>query len=90
MAAMLVTVKPGMLETQVAAWGHLVARELGAEELGFDIMVGANSANRTLIGKALNREIHYGDWLHLGVGTNATGSTPASGARSSSSPPRSR
>lgn len=73
MEAMLVTVKPGMLETQVAAWGYFVARELGAEELGFDIMVGANTANRTLIGKELNREIHYGDWVHLGVGTKRDG-----------------
>ena len=73
MQAMLSVLKPGMLETQVAAWGYFVARELGAEELGFDIMVGANEANRTLIGKALNREICYGDYVHLGVGTKRDG-----------------
>lgn len=73
MEAMLVTLRPGLLETQVAAWGHFAARELGAEELGFDIMVGANEANRTLIGKALNREIRAGDWVHLGVGTKRDG-----------------
>ena len=73
MEAMLAVLKPGMMETQVAAWGYFVARELGAEELGFDIMVGANEANRTLIGKALNREIHYGDYVHLGVGTKCDG-----------------
>lgn len=73
MEAMLAVLKPGMLETQVAAWGYFVARELGAEELGFDIMVGANEANRSLIGKALNRIIRYGDWVHLGVGTKRDG-----------------
>lgn len=73
MEAMLAVLKPGMLETQVAAWGYFVARELGAEELGFDIMVGANEANRSLIGKALNRVINYGDWVHLGVGTKRDG-----------------
>lgn len=73
MEAMLAVLKPGMLETQVAAWGYFVARELGAEELGFDIMVGANEANRTLIGKALNREIRQGDYVHLGVGTKRDG-----------------
>ncbi len=73
MEAMLAVLKPGMLETQVAAWGYFVARELGAEELGFDIMVGANEANRTLIGKALNRKIELGDWVHLGVGTKRDG-----------------
>ncbi|MGH7187387.1 MAG: hypothetical protein ACREIB_14055, partial [Pseudomonadota bacterium] len=52
--AMLAVLRPGQLETQVAAWGYFVARELGAEELGWDVMVGANTANRTLIGKALN------------------------------------
>lgn len=73
MRVMLAVLKPGMLETQVAAWGYFAARELGAEELGFDIMVGANEANRTLIGKALNREIHHGDYVHLGVGTKRDG-----------------
>jgi Xaa-Pro aminopeptidase len=73
MKAMLAVLKPGMLETQVAAWGYFVAKELGAEELGFDMMVGANEANRSLIGKALNREIQLGDWVHLGVGTKRDG-----------------
>jgi len=73
MEAMLVVTRPGLLETQVAAWGHFVARELGAEELGFDLMVGANEANRSLIGKALNRPIQEGDWVHYGVGTKRDG-----------------
>ena len=73
MAAMLAVLKPGLLETQVAAWGHFVAKELGAEELGFEMMVGANEANRTLIGKALNRPINYGDYVHLGVGAKRDG-----------------
>lgn len=75
MEAMLVTLKPGMLETQVAAWGYFVAFELGAEELGFDIIVGAGEANRTLIGKALNREIAFGDYVHLGVSVKRDGLT---------------
>lgn len=73
MRVMLAVLKPGMLETQVAAWGYFAAREMGAEELGFDIMVGANESNRSLIGKALNREIKYGDWVHLGVGAKCDG-----------------
>lgn len=73
MSVMLAVLEPGLLETQVAAWGYFAARELGAEELGFDIMVGANEANRSLIGKALNREIHRGDWVHLGVGAKRDG-----------------
>jgi Xaa-Pro aminopeptidase len=70
---MLAVLKPGMLETQVAAWGYFVARELGAEEMGWDIMVGANTANRTLIGKALNRVIRVGDYVHLGVAPKRDG-----------------
>jgi Xaa-Pro aminopeptidase len=73
--AMLAVLKPGMLETQVAAWGNFVARELGAEELGFDIMVTANTANRTLIGKALNRRIQPGDMVHLGAAPKRDGLT---------------
>jgi hypothetical protein len=71
--SMLAVLKPGMMETQVAAWGYFVARELGAEEMGWDIMVGANTANRTLIGKALNRVIQEGDYVHLGVAPKRDG-----------------
>jgi len=73
MRAMLAVLKPGMLETQVAGWAYLVAKELGAEEMGWDVMVGANEANRTLIGKALNREIRRGDFVHLGVAPKRDG-----------------
>jgi Xaa-Pro aminopeptidase len=67
MRAMLAVLRPGLYETEVAAWAELTARLLGAEGLGFKTMVGANTANRTLIGPALNRPIREGDWVHLGV-----------------------
>ena len=73
--AMLAVLKPGMLETQVAAWAYLVGKELGAEENGWDVMVGTGDANRTLIGKALNRRIRTGDWVHLGVAPKREGLT---------------
>ena len=73
MRAMLAVLKPGLLETQVAAWAYWVAKELGAEEMGWDVMVGANEANRTLIGKALNRVINEGDYVHLGVAPKRDG-----------------
>ena len=72
---MLRVMKPGMLETQVSQWGYTIAQELGAEEMGFDIMVTSNEANRTLIGKALNRRIGYGDIVHLGVAPKRDGLT---------------
>lgn len=64
---MLAVLKPGMLETQVAQWGYAVGLELGAEEWGCDVIVNANEANRSLIGKALNRVINEGDIVSLGV-----------------------
>lgn len=73
MRAMLAVLKPGMLETQVAAWGYLVGKELGSEENGWDIMVGSDVANRTLIGKALNRPIREGEFVHLGVAPKRDG-----------------
>lgn len=73
MRGMLAVLKPGMLETEVAAWGYFIAKELGSEENGWDIMVTANEANRTLIGKALNREIRSGDFVHLGVAPKRDG-----------------
>lgn len=44
-----------------AAWASFIGKELGCEDWGFKVMVGANEANRTLIGKALNRPIRKGD-----------------------------
>jgi Xaa-Pro aminopeptidase len=75
MRAMLAVLRPGRLETEVAAWGQWVGRMLGSECDGFKIMVGANEANRTLIGPALNRPIRKGDWVHLGVGPQRDGLT---------------
>jgi len=72
---MLAVLKPGMLETQVSAWGYFVGQELGVEEMGFDVMVTANTANRTLIGKALNRIINEGDIVHVGVAPKRDGLT---------------
>jgi Xaa-Pro aminopeptidase len=72
---MLAVLKPGMLETQVSAWGYAIGQELGSEEFGFDVMVTANEANRTLIGKSLNRIINEGDIVHLGVAPKRDGLT---------------
>src|SRR5215467_9476598 len=51
--SMLAVLRPGRLETEVAAWSAWVGRMLGSERDGFQIMVGANTSNRTLIGPAL-------------------------------------
>lgn len=72
---MLAVLKPGMYETEIAAWGYAIGQELGAEEFGFDVMVTANEANRTLIGKALNRKIKEGDIVHMGVAPKRDGLT---------------
>jgi hypothetical protein len=72
---MLAILKPGMLETQVSQWGYAAGQELGVEEWGFDIMVSANEANRSLIGKALNRRINEGDIVSIGVGPKRDGLT---------------
>ncbi|HVI76631.1 MAG TPA: hypothetical protein VM715_00405, partial [Candidatus Acidoferrum sp.] len=42
--AMLAVLRPGRLETEVAAWGAWVGRMLGSERDGFQTMVGANTA----------------------------------------------
>jgi Xaa-Pro aminopeptidase len=75
MRAMLAVLRPGRLESEVAAWGAWTGRMLGSEDDGFKIMVGANDANRTLIGPALNRPIREGDWVHLGVAPKRDGLT---------------
>jgi len=73
MRCMLAVIRPGLLETQVAGWAYWAAKELGAEENGWDVMVTSGEANRTLIGKALNRPILEGEYLHLGVAPKRDG-----------------
>jgi Xaa-Pro aminopeptidase len=73
MRSMLAVLRPGQLETQVAGWAYWVAKELGSEENGWDVMVTTCDANRTLIGKALNRPIRAGDYVHLGVAPKRDG-----------------
>jgi len=73
MRCMLAVLRPGLLETQVAGWAYWAAKELGSEENGWDVMVTAGEANRTLIGKALNRTIRPGDYVHLGVAPKRDG-----------------
>jgi hypothetical protein len=72
---MLAVLEPGMLETQVSQWGYLIGQALGSEGFGFDVMVTSGEANRTLIGKALNRVIQEGDYVHLGVAPKCDGLT---------------
>jgi Xaa-Pro aminopeptidase len=71
--AMLAVLRPGLLETQVAGWAYWIAKELGSEENGWDVMVTAGEANRTLIGKALNLPVQSGDYVHLGVAPKRDG-----------------
>lgn len=73
MRAMLAVIRPGLLETQVAGWAYWIAKELGSEENGWDVMVTAGEANRTLIGKALNRPICSGEYVHIGVAPKRDG-----------------
>lgn len=75
MECMLAVLEPGMLETEVAAWGYFAARSLGCENMGFDVMVTSGEANRTLIGKAMNFPIKEGDYVHLGIGPTVDGLT---------------
>jgi hypothetical protein len=70
---MLAVLRPGLLETQVAGWAYWAAKELGSEENGWDVMVTSGEANRTLIGKALNRPIRAGDYVHVGVAPKRDG-----------------
>lgn len=73
MRSMLAVLHSGVLETQVAGWAYWMAKELGSEENGWDVMVTTGEANRTLIGKALNRPIRSGDYVHLGVAPKRDG-----------------
>ena len=72
---MLAVLRPGLYETQVAQWGYAIAKELGVETRGFDVMVCAGESNRAIVGRAMNRRIREGDVVMLGVGPKRDGLT---------------
>lgn len=73
MEGMLRVLRPGMYETQVAQWGYAIAYELGAEEMGFKVMVTAGDSNKTMVGRASNNIIKEGDIVHIGVSPKRDG-----------------
>jgi len=73
--AMLAVCEPGMDETEVAAFGDMLAKWMGCERKGFETMVGSDSACVTMIGPALNRTIRDGAALHFGTSYKRDGLT---------------
>ncbi len=77
--AMLAVTEPGMEETEVAAFGDLLAKWMGCERKGFETMVGSDSACVTMIGPALNRPLGAGSdeavWVHMGTSYKRDGLT---------------
>jgi hypothetical protein len=75
MRAMLAVLEPGMDETEVAAFGDMLAKWMGCERQGFQTMVGSDTACATMIGPALNRPVLEGEFLHLGTSYKRDGLT---------------
>jgi Xaa-Pro aminopeptidase len=73
--AMLAVMEPGMDETEVAAFGDMLAKWMGCERQGFQTMVGSDLACITMIGPALNRQIIEGEYMHLGTSYKRDGLT---------------
>jgi|GEM_PF-245642 len=73
--AMLAVMEPGMEETEVAAFGDMLAKWMGCERQGFQTMVGSDTACVTMIGPALNRQILDGTFMHLGTSFKRDGLT---------------
>jgi len=73
--AMLAVLEPGMEETEVAAFGDMLAKWMGCERQGFQTMVGSDTACITMIGPALNREVMDGAFMHMGTSFKRDGLT---------------
>ena len=72
---MLAVMEPGMDETEVAAFGDMLAKWMGCERQGFQTMVGSDIACATMIGPALNRQIIEDEFIHLGTSFKRDGLT---------------
>jgi Xaa-Pro aminopeptidase len=73
--AMLAVMEPGMEETEVAAFGDMLAKWMGCERQGFQTMVGSDTACVTMIGPALNRQLRKGAFMHMGTSFKRDGLT---------------
>ncbi len=73
--SMLAVMEPGMDETEVAAFGDMLAKWMGCERQGFQTMVGSDIACATMIGPALNRQIIEDEFIHLGTSFKRDGLT---------------
>lgn len=73
--AMLAVLEPGMEETEVAAFGDMLAKWMGCERQGFQTMVGSDTACITMIGPALNRPVIRGACMHMGTSFKRDGLT---------------
>jgi hypothetical protein len=77
--AMLAVCEPGMDETEVTAFGDLLAKWMGCERKGFESMVGSDSACVTMIGPALNRPVRDANgeavFVHMGTSYKRDGLT---------------
>lgn len=72
---MLAVMEPGMDETEVAAFGDMLAKWMGCERQGFQTMVGSGESCVTMIGPALNQKIIGGEVIHLGTSFKRDGLT---------------
>lgn len=72
---MLAVAEPGMYETEVAAFGDMMAKWMGCERQGFQTMIGSDLACVTMIGPALNRQIPDGEYMHAGASYKRDGLT---------------
>lgn len=70
---MIRVLEPGLRECQLAQWGYAIAAELGADAMGFDVMVTTGKNNRTIVGRASNAVIKEGDTVHIGVAPKRDG-----------------
>lgn len=77
--AMLLALKPGSTELEVAAHGDYVMKTSGAYNSGFDTIVCSGPRINTVIGRASNRRIEEGDLVMLGASPRVEGYTSAVG-----------
>ena len=76
---MLAVFEPGMDETEIAAFGDMLAKWMGCERKGFETIVGSDDACITMIGPALNRPVRASAkeavFLHFGASYKRDGLT---------------
>ena len=66
-------VKPGVLESEIAAEGEYACRKNGANSFAYATIVGSGQRSDAVVPTAINKRLEAGEWVMLGIAPRVNG-----------------